>query len=376
MGGVLRFLLTWIFTWWIPVVWLLSGVVPGGWLTMAGAVASTTAPLLLIVRAFTHRTYPGAAQRLLVFRPFWYVQLSLPWIASAATVGALAGWPFGVPAQIGRWAMAAAGAALAGMWGVGYLLSRRLVVRQQEARFAALPEAFDGVRVVQISDLHVGPHTSKRHLRRVAQAVMDAKPDLIAITGDQVDDFGPDVHVFTRAFAGLDAPLGVFAIPGNHDVFAGWSEVRAGLEHAGFTVLVNEARPIERGAERMWVVGTGDPAGRRFGPGPESPAPDLDRACADVPSGSFALGLAHDPSLWPGLVERGIHLTLSGHTHHGQFSIPHLGWSVASPFLRFAMGRHRSGDAELYINPGTNYWGVPFRIGSMHEVTVMTLRRA
>jgi predicted MPP superfamily phosphohydrolase len=75
------------------------------------------------------------------------------------------------------------------------------------------------------------------------------------------------------------------------------------------------------------------------------------------------------------LADRGVELTLSGHTHYGQMAIPRLGWSLASPFVEHAMGRHRQGGSELYINPGTNYWGIPFRLGTPAEVTVLTLRR-
>ena len=87
------------------------------------------------------------------------------------------------------------------------------------------------------------------------------------------------------------------------------------------------------------------------------------------------VALAHNPALWPALAQRAVPLTLSGHTHYGQLAIPRLGWSAASAFLDLAMGAHRQGDALLYISPGTNYWGVPFRIGTPPEVTVLTLQR-
>lgn len=83
--------------------------------------------------------------------------------------------------------------------------------------------------------------------------------------------------------------------------------------------------------------------------------------------------LAHNPVLWPELAERGAALTLSGHTHYGQLAIPGLGWSLASPFLEHAMGVHRRGGATLYIHPGTNFWGIPFRLGTPPQVAVITL---
>jgi hypothetical protein len=206
----------------------------------------------------------------------------------------------------------------------------------------------------------------------VAAAVRDAQPDLIAVTGDQVDDYARDVEPFAAAFRGLSAPLGVFAIPGNHDVYAGWPAVHRGLEAMGITVLVNRAVAVERNGASFWVAGTGDPAGRR---GTPAAAPDIEKTLADIPPGGFTLALAHNPALWPALAERGVELTLSGHTHYGQIAIPRLGWSLASPFLEHAMGQHRRDGSQLYINPGTNYWGIPFRIGTLPEVTVLTLRR-
>ena len=204
-----------------------------------------------------------------------------------------------------------------------------------------------------------------------------AAPDLIAITGDQVDDCAGDIEPFSRAFSTLAAPLGVFAIPGNHDVYAGWREVRAGLQVMGSLLLVNDARPLERAGEAFWIAGTGDPAGvgRPYGAGGEA-APDIDRTLSRIPAGAFTIALAHNPALWPDLATRGGPLTLSGHTHYGQFSIPALGWSLASAFLDLAMGAHRLGRSLLYISPGTNYWGLPLRIGALPEVTVLTLRPA
>jgi uncharacterized protein len=246
-------------------------------------------------------------------------------------------------------------------------------VRNLEVRFKDLPDGLDGLRIVQLSDLHVGPHTPKRHLQRIADAVNDAKPHIIAHTGDQVDDYPRDTEVFAAAFGHLHAPLGTFAIPGNHDVYAGWSAVRAGLERMGATVLVNSAVRLCHNGVEFYLGGTGDPAGSQFRRGEESGAPDIAKLLAAIPAGVFSIVLAHNPALWPPLARRGISLTLSGHTHYGQLAT--RTWSLASVFLELAMGAHERGGALLYINPGTNYWGIPFRIGALPEVTVLTLRR-
>lgn len=358
--------------WWAILGALLAPVLPGYGLPVVAAALAAGAPLLVFARMRSRGIYPSAAVRLWVFRPFWYVQLGLPLIALSGALGFLAGAPFGAAGSTGRWALLIAASAFAIAAVAGYFGSRWLQVKEMDADFPDLPEPLEEMRIVQISDLHVGPHTSRSYLAKVVRKVRDAHPDLIAITGDQVDDYAGDVAYFAEAFAGLSAPLGVFAVPGNHDVYAGWPAVRMGLETMGITVLVNDAVRIERGAGSFWLAGTGDPAGRRGG----GAAPDLNRTLARVPEGAFTIVLAHNPALWPALAQRGVHLTLSGHTHYGQLSIPSLSWSMASPFLEHAMGSHRAGNSLLYINPGTNYWGLPFRIGALPEITVVTLRRA
>jgi predicted MPP superfamily phosphohydrolase len=184
-----------------------------------------------------------------------------------------------------------------------------------------------------------------------------------------VDDYPGDVECYRAAFGSLTAPLGVYAIPGNHEIYTGWAAMRSHLERLPLTLLVNASATVVRNGERLTVVGTGDPAGGRGAAGP-----DLDAAFRDVERGSFVLALAHNPALWPPLAARGVPLTLSGHTHWGQLAIPRLGWCLASPFLSLAMGAHARGDSLLYIHPGTNYWGLPFRLGTPAEVAIITLR--
>ena len=377
---ILTRILVWMGALWLVVGALLAPVVPGGWATIVLLAALAAAPLAALARGLGGGFYPSAAMRLLVLRPFWYVQLLLPLLAGAGAIGAIAGLPFSASGAVGRWAMLLAAAIFAGGALAGYAGTRRLVVRHLDVAMENLPPALEGLRIAQLSDLHVGPHTPRRHLARIASTVRGARADIVAITGDQVDDFSRDVEHFTAAFATLSAPLGVFAIPGNHDVYAGWTGVREGMERAGIRVLVNDAVRLERGGWPIWVAGTGDPAGRYRG-GTNAPAPDVERSLARVPAGGLAVVLAHNPVLWPDVARRaaarGLRtLTLSGHTHYGQLSIPRLGWSLASPFLEHAMGFHADGDALLYINPGTNYWGIPFRLGTPPEVTVLTLRRA
>lgn len=373
--AVLGILLLWDGLSWLVIGGLIAPLLPGRWLPILVAALLLLIAFAKLARSIAGRGYPTAITRILLFRPFWYAQLVLPLLAIAGLLGVLLGLPFGAGGWVGRVVLSIAATILALLIALGYLGTRRLVVRRLDARFPHLPSGLEGLRIVQLSDLHIGPHTARRHLERIAAAVREAAADLIVLTGDQVDDYARDVEPLAASIGLLRAPLGVFAIAGNHDIIAGWNEVRSGLERIGMTVLVNDSAQLERGGVPFQLAGTGDPAGRGWerGGGREA-APDIRRALAGVPLDRFTIVLAHNPALWPELARNGADLTLSGHTHYGQLAIPALRWSLASSFLELAMGVHRSGSSLLYIQPGTNFWGIPFRLGTPPEVTVLTLR--
>lgn len=350
-----------------------------GWPAVACVVALaiyTIVPLVVFLRHAGWPSYPGKWFRLLVVRVFWYVQLALPLTTAAAILGILIGAIAGAPLAGGRIGAGSMLAFLALMFLAGYVGSRRLVRKEIVAFLPNLPAAFEGTRIAQISDLHVGPHTPRRFLARVRSALLyaDGRADLIAITGDLVDDRWEDVAIFARELGPLRAPLGVFVIAGNHDVYSDWEAVERELkDRCVGTPLLNEGTVLRRGDAAIALIGTGDPAGRQIG----SPrvSPDVARALASRPRGLPTIALAHNPALWPQLAAAGVDLTLSGHTHWGQFAIPRFGWSLASVFLKHAMGAYREGDSLLYITPGTGVWGLPFRIGAASEVAFITLRR-
>lgn len=376
------FLLRWLvfhLTGWSIVAALLAPLLPGGALTAAALPVVTALPILELARRFRtgeRRSYPGRAVRLLVMRPFWYGQLAGPLLGGAGLLGVLLGLPFGAPGAWGRGALTLAAGALLLLAVAGWLGSRRLRVKRLTASWPDLPAALEGLRIAQVSDLHVGPHLPRAYLERVRRAVDDARADMVLVTGDLVDDFAPDADVYARWFGSIQAPLGVFISPGNHDVYAGWDDVRARLEQLPATVLVNEWHTVRRGGAELAVVGLGDPAGRhwrRDGGADVAPAPE--RAVAGIPPGVFTVALAHNPVLWPELARLGVRLTLSGHTHWGQFAHPARAWSLASHFLEHAMGTHSTGSSLLYIHPGTGYWGIPFRLGAWPEVAIVELRR-
>jgi uncharacterized protein len=362
---------------WLIVGTAVAPLLPGGWITlMAGALLLSFAPLAVFLGVRGLRIYAPGWMRILVFR------LMLIGCAIAAMLGALTGLPLGAARLVAQWSVLAALVADAFVIVAGYVGSLKLMRRDIDAIHPDVPEALDGVTIIQLSDLHVGPHTRKGFLRAIERCVQSVDAELVVITGDVVDDFADDVDYLEQLLPSLRHPersegsasRPILVVPGNHDVYAGWPETRARLERAGMTVLVNTSTTIELRGEPVTLIGTGDPAG---GPRGDSRigAPNIRLALSGVPKNQFAIALAHNPALWPALASAGIPLTLSGHTHWGQLAIPSRGWCFASVFLEYAMGWHRIGDSVLWISPGTGYWGVPFRIGAPGEVTVVTLRR-
>ncbi|MES2523658.1 MAG: metallophosphoesterase [Gemmatimonadota bacterium] len=340
-----------------------------------------TVPLYMFMRrGFGWRRYPTAAFRLYVVRPVLYSQLLLPVVTTVALLGLLIGAILGAPRAGGQIGAVVALIVSGVILFAGWRGSRSLVVRDIDAVVPALPDAFDGFRIVQVSDLHLGPQTSRRFLEDVTNTIRRLDADLVTVTGDLIDDRAEDTSLFVAWLDGLGTPRhGTYLIPGNHDVYAGWPAVRTALERdSSAHVLVNESRLLTRGGAILALIGLGDPAagGRspKGGQG-DSAAPDVARAFRAVPAGVPVVAFAHNPALWPSVAERGAALTLSGHTHWGQFALPRLGWSLASPFLEHAMGAYQAGEALLYVHPGTGFWGIPFRLGALPEVAVVTLRR-
>jgi predicted MPP superfamily phosphohydrolase len=358
---------------WSVIGLLVHGIVPWGLGITIAAALYATLPLAVFLGAGGWPSYPTAVVRIWIMRPFWYTQLMLPLVTVAGLIGLVAGALVGHPMLVARALAALVAAMMTVLFITGYVGSRRLVIHDLEVSLPHLPPSFDGMTIAHISDLHVGPHTPHRRLQRIRATLDRLAPDVIAVNGDLVDDRWEDVGTYAAVFGGMAAPLGVFVTPGNHEIYSGWNAVARELDARRLgVVLVNDAKVLERGGESLYVVGLGDPAAQRDAP---HVAPDVDLALSGVPPAAAVVAFVHNPMLWRVLAERGVALTLSGHTHWGQFALRRFGWSLASPFLEHAMGAYRKGDALLYISPGTGYFGIPFRIGAPGEVLVVRLVR-
>ena len=246
-----------------------------------------------------------------------------------------------------------------------------------ELAFADLPAGLDGLRIAQLSDLHVGPLIKADLVARWRALAQAERPELLLLTGDIVDSLPGEARVVADAFRDFPAPLGRYAILGNHDYFTDPRPIWRTLEQGGFQFLENRWALVPRNGDRLAQVGLQDPMARhghfrdiRFGPGPD---PQL--ATRGLPEGTWRLCLSHRPSDWPLARQTGARLTLSGHTHGGQINlIP--GFSSALLLGPYAKGLYRRGQDRLYVNRGLGVVGLPVRLGAPPEITIITLRRA
>ncbi len=275
-------------------------------------------------------------------------------------------------APVGLWAFQIALGATALSVLVGLVMAvRQPGIKQVNVPIAGLPQGLDGFRIVQISDLHLGPLVPMAKVQRLVERTNDLKADLIAITGDLVDGEANGVKAKAEAMAKLNATHGVFFVTGNHEYYSGIEKWIPLLKGLGWKILDNKHVVIEQRDARLAVIGMPDPAGKgRRGNGE---GPNLVKAITGVPEGATKLLLFHPPTGFESADKGGIALQLSGHTHSGQY----FPWSLFIPSLyRFPKGLNRQGALWIYTSVGTGFWGPPNRFLVAPELTVLTLRKA
>lgn len=241
-----------------------------------------------------------------------------------------------------------------------------IVVRDVEVRIPRLPPALRGLRIAQLTDIHVGPTIDRPFVERLVARTNALQPDLIAITGDLVDGRVASIGHATAPLAQLRARLGVFFCPGNHEYYSGCDEWCAELARLGIRVLRNEHVTIGAPDAELDVIGVDDWSSRHAGGGH-----DLARAVKGRDPARPSLLLAHQPRAIDDAARHGIDLQISGHTHGGQ--IWPFGYFVylQQPYVR---GLHlHEGRTWIYVHPGTGFWGPPMRLGVPAEVAVLKL---
>jgi len=293
-----------------------------------------------------------------------YLVLNLPilqWIGWTFSILIFLGILYGI--QFGRW-----------NW----------KVHPVDLSFPHLTDSMDGLRIIQISDVHVGSFLHRYHKVQKAIDKMNAlDADYVFFTGDLVNNKADEMHGWEPLFSSIQAKKGKFSILGNHDYgdYVKWEEQdekSQNLKHLidshqtiGFRPLLNDAVELSEGA---WLLGV-----ENWGKAPFRQSGKLSETLAKVPADAFKILLSHDPSHFDAQVvgETNIDLTLSGHTHGMQFGIERFGikFSPVSFKYRKWAGLYEVGKQYLYVNRGFGFLGFPGRVGIYPEITLFTLRK-
>jgi uncharacterized protein len=272
------------------------------------------------------------------------------------------------------WIAAAGALAVAPLlWG---LLFEPAMLRNEDyaLQIPGWPAGCDGLRIAVLADLHVGsPFNGPDKLERIIELTEHADPDLILLAGDYVihgvpgGKFAPPEEIAAR-LARLSAPLGVWAVLGNHDWWLDAPRVRTALESAGIPVLEDAATRIRAEQCDLWLVGIGD-----YWEGEH----DVAHALAQVDDSAAVLAFTHNPDVFPDIPAR-VSLTIAGHTHGGQVYLPLIGRPVVPSIYgeRYAIGHVVEGGRHLFVSSGLGTSIVPVRFLVPPEVSVITVRAA
>lgn len=252
-----------------------------------------------------------------------------------------------------------------------------------------LPEAFEGFKIAQISDIHSGSFDNPKKVQYGVDLVNAQDADVVFFTGDLVNNRAEEILPWIQTFKKINAKHGVYSILGNHDYgdYSPWEspeakkknmeDLKKAQKKMGWDLLLNESRFIEKQGQRIAILGV-----ENWGSGGFKKAGDLNKALSNVAAEDFKILMSHDPSHWEAEViphPFNIHLTLSGHTHGMQFGIEIPGWIKWSPikwrYKQWA-GIYEKLNQRLNVNRGFGYLAYPGRVGIWPEVTVITLNRA
>ncbi|HXK01722.1 MAG TPA: metallophosphoesterase [Verrucomicrobiae bacterium] len=260
----------------------------------------------------------------------------------------------------------------------GLLYGRlNLEITPQTIRLPRLPRAFEGFRICQLSDIHIGPFMPAEEIRKYAAIANQQKADMIVLTGDFVTFDGSTKGAVVDALRGLRAPFGVYGCLGNHDAWCAVEDSITELfRQTGVRMLRGERVPITAGGESFNLIGVDFQSPRRFGP---SPAVKnlLGNIAGFVERNRTNILLSHNPDTFDRAAELGIDFSLAGHTHGGQAALEFISPEIAPSRLvtPYVAGWFHKPGGQLYVNRGIGTIFIPIRIGAPPEITVYQLSR-
>jgi len=261
-------------------------------------------------------------------------------------------------------------------------------VIKQTVFFPDLPDAFDGFRITQISDVHSGSFDNPDKINYAIDLINEQEADMILFTGDIVNTHAKEMHPWLETFKRIkDYKYGKFSVLGNHDYgeYVTWpsekekdenfKEIKSLYGQIGFSLLLNEHTYIQKGDDKIALIGV-ENWGQNF-----KKAGDLNKASQNVHQDDFKVLMSHDPSHWEYEIKnhpKNFHLTLSGHTHGMQFGIEIPGyfkWSLAQYIYKQWAGLYENVGRYVYVNRGFGFHAYPGRVGIMPEITVIELKK-
>ncbi|MDR3703170.1 MAG: metallophosphoesterase [Candidatus Sulfopaludibacter sp.] len=256
--------------------------------------------------------------------------------------------------------------------GFGYVRRTDFRVREIDVPIPNLPRDLEGFRILQLSDIHLGPFLNENDLTRVVDAAVETRPHLAVITGDLISSHGDPVDACIRQLARVKADGGVFGCMGNHERYSRLEDyVQHAAARVGIRFLRSEATSLRFGDSVLNLAGVDHQSkagGRRY----------LVGAGQLVRPDAVNVLLSHNPDVFPVAARQGYNLMLAGHTHGGQVTVEILDQSInpARFFTPYVYGLYRSGAASAYVTRGIGTIGIPARIGAPPEISVLRLRKA
>jgi hypothetical protein len=237
-----------------------------------------------------------------------------------------------------------------------------------EVRLPNLPPALDGLQVACVGDLHVHRRVTPAALRARLRALSTVRADLILFVGDYASGDARYEYPAAQVIAEQHAPLGVYAVLGNHDRWVGEERSLRALRGAGVRVLVNESVLLRRDGDTLHLAGVNDPY---------TGADDLEGALAGVPAGACVILMSHSPDIIAQAKQRDVALVIAGHTHGGQINLPLLGPPVVLSQYgsKYAWGLFREGGMAMFVTRGAGEIFPYVRLNCPREIAVLTLRR-